>query len=130
MPETKFGMSTYRRTGRALLSLFMFSAGIMHFVATDRFAMIVPHYLPTPRLLVQISGLAEIGLALALLAKPTRKWAGLGLIALYFAVLPANIHMATSSIQPFDFVLPDWALWARIPFQLVFIYWAWAVSRD
>lgn len=101
----------------------------MHFVAIDRFSMIVPDYLPWPRLLVQISGVLEIALGAALLWQSTRRLAGLGLIILFIAVLPANIHMAINRIQPAEFTIPDWALWARLPMQLLFIYWAWAVSK-
>lgn len=114
---------------RTILAAFMVAAGIMHFVALERFTMIVPDYLPWPHLLVQISGIAEIALGLGLLWSSTRTHAGLGLIALYIAVFPANIHMAINNIQPLKVALPEWSLWARLPLQLVFIYWAWTVSR-
>ena len=55
--------------------------------------------------------------------------AGSGLIVLYLAVLPANINMAVQEIQPAGLHLRGIVLWARVPFQLVLIYWAWRVSR-
>ena len=71
---------------RAVLAAFMIAAGIMHFLATDSFAMIVPDYLPWPRLLVQLSGAAEIALGLGLLVQADRHLAGAGLILLYLSV--------------------------------------------
>jgi uncharacterized membrane protein len=48
-----------------------------------------------------------------------RKAAGIGLIALLWAVFPANVNMAVNNIN-FGF-LPVWALWARLPLQFVMI---------
>lgn len=115
---------------RVFLAVFMITAGVLHFVSTDAFAQIVPDWLPWHRELVLISGVFEIAGGVGLLIPSIRKVAGTGLILLYIAVLPANIHMAIYKIQPLDFEIPDFVLWARVPFQLVFIYWAWAVSRD
>ena len=107
----------------------MVVAGIGHFVATDAYVGIMPDYLPLPRELVYISGIYEVLGGLGLLWHKTRKAAGICLILLYLAVLPANINMAVFDIQPAGFHIPTILLWARLPFQLVFIYWAWRVSR-
>ncbi len=114
---------------RGALALVMIGAGILHFVATDTYVAIMPDYLPLPRELVYISGVFEILLVLGLLWHKTRGAAGTGLILLYLAILPANINMAVEDIQPAGFHIPNFLLWARLPFQLVFIYWAWRVSR-
>jgi len=123
------GRGVVKTIARWALAAFMISAGILHFTATDAFAAIVPDYLPAARTLVYLSGAAEIGLALALLWPASRSLAGIGLILLYIAVLPANIHMAVHNIQPPGIEIPIALLWARIPFQLVFIGLAWWVSR-
>jgi uncharacterized membrane protein len=78
---------------------------------------------------VYLSGVFEVLFGLGLLWRKTRGAAGLGLIALFLAVLPANINMAVHDIQPAGFHIPAFALWARLPFQLVLIYWAWRVSH-
>ena len=50
-----------------------------------------------------------------------------GLVALYVAVFPANIYMAIHHLPLGDYQPSSFALWARLPFQLVFIAWAlWA----
>ena len=43
-----------------LLAVFFVVAGTMHFVAPDAYVRIVPPALPGPRLLVVVSGVAEI----------------------------------------------------------------------
>jgi len=71
--------------------------------------------------MVLVSGAAEVAGGLALLTpgleRPARWW----LIALLAAVFPANLYMARN---PDDIKglpeLPRWALWARLPVQLVF----------
>lgn len=104
-------------------------AGFLHFWATDAYVSVMPAYLPWHRELVLISGFFEIAGGIGLLLPATRRWAGIGLIALYVAVFPANVNMALEHIQPFDFEIPAAVLWSRLPIQLVFIVWAWWVSQ-
>jgi uncharacterized membrane protein len=108
------------------LAIAMVGIGVLHFVRPKPFVRIVPKYLPAPLALVYISGFFEILGGLGLLVPATRPWAAWGLIALYIAVFPANIYMLTHNIsldpkKP----IPRWALWLRLPFQLLFIVWAY-----
>ncbi len=114
---------------RGVLALVMVVAGTLHFVATDVYVAVMPGYLSLHRELVYLSGMFEVLFGLGLLWRKTRAAAGIGLIALYLAVLPANINMAVNDIQPVGLHIPALLLWARLPFQFVFIYWAWRVSR-
>jgi uncharacterized membrane protein len=84
----------------------------------------VPEILPAPLLLVQISGIAEIAGGLGLLFPATRRLAAWGLIALLIAVFPANINMAVNHLPLGSHTIPQWALWARLPAQLVLVWWA------
>jgi uncharacterized membrane protein len=109
-----------------VLALAMIAIGLLHFVQPKPFVRIVPKFLPAPLALVYISGFFEIAGGVGLLIPATRVAAAWGLIALYIAVFPANIYMLTHNIslnpkKP----IPRWALWARLPFQLVFIGWAY-----
>jgi len=113
---------------RFLLAAFMITAGVGHFVRAPFFVAIVPAWLPNPELLVAISGVAEIAGGLGILFPPTRRWAGLGLMVLFVAVFPANINMAVHHIPAGGVEMPPAALWARLAFQPVLIYWAWAVA--
>ena len=80
-----------------------------------------------PLLLVHVSGAFEILGGVGLLIPRVRLFAGWGLIALYVAVFPANVNMAWNQLQPDPTnPIPQWAVWARLPFQALFIgvaYW-------
>lgn len=76
---------------------------------------IVPPWVPWPRAMVLISGVLELLGTAGLVWKPTRRAAGLGLIALTLAVTPAHIYMLQ---RPELFDVPYWALWLRLPIQL------------
>jgi uncharacterized membrane protein len=78
---------------------------------------------------VYLSGVFEVLGGVGLLPEKTRRLSSWGLIALYVAVFPANLNMAINEIQISAEPLPVWALWARLPFQLLFIAWAWWVAR-
>jgi uncharacterized membrane protein len=114
---------------RWLLTIFMVGAGANHFVAPDTYAAMIPALLPAPLALVYISGAAEILGGLGLILPTTRKLAACGLIVLYIAVFPANLNMALNHLPLGNRVLPTWALWARLPLQLVLIAWAWWFTR-
>lgn len=113
---------------RAVLALAMTSVGILHFVSPEPFVHIVPAALPAPLALVYISGVAEIAGGIGVMIPKLRRAAGLGLIALFIAVFPANINMALNNIPLGNDPVPTWALWARLPFQFLFIGWAYWVA--
>jgi uncharacterized membrane protein len=121
---------TARSIARPIVALAMSAIGIAHFVNPAPFVAIVPAFLPAPLALVYISGVFEIALGLLLLPKKTRRLASLGLIALFLAVFPANINMAIQQIQldPAH-PMPVWMMWARLPFQLLFIAVAWWLGK-
>lgn len=121
---------------RYLAALVMVGIGVKHFTHPDGFVRIMPDYIPEAShlALVYISGVFEILGGLGLLIPKTRKLAAWGLIALYIAVFPANIYMATESITTMNGVeLAPWMLWARLPLQFVFIglaYWFTKMPKD
>lgn len=108
--------------------VFVF-AGTMHFVIPKAYARIVPPYLPAPEALVHASGVAEIAGGLGLMARPTRRLAGWWLIATLIAVFPANVHMALHADDFPEVPGGQTALWARLPFQAVFIAWVVSAMR-
>ncbi len=112
-----------------LAALLFATSGVMHFLATAAFASIVPPYLPNARLIVYLSGVAEIAGAVGLLIPHLRLLAGRGLILLLICVFPANLYMAMAHIQLPGHTIPQWALWARLPLQAFLIYWVWWCSR-
>ena len=109
----------------ALAAVFV-GAGVLHFVKPRMFEAIVPPWLPAPRLLVYLSGVAEVAGGVGLLVPALRTWAGWGLAALLVAVFPANLYMAQQSDR-FARLAPRWLLLARLPLQAVLIAWVlWA----
>jgi uncharacterized membrane protein len=108
-----------------LLAVLMIFAGVAHFRQPQTFVRIVPDYLPSPLMLVYISGVFEVLCGLGLAVPMTQKWAAWGLIALYIAVFPANLNMAIKRIPFGALPTPQWLLWARLPLQFLLILWAY-----
>jgi uncharacterized membrane protein len=114
---------------RWLLTVVMVAAGTFHFVNPEIYLRIMPPYLPWHEELVLLSGVFEILGGLGLAVAPLRAAAGWGLVTLLIAVFPANLHMAIHGISFGSEPAAPGVLWARLPLQLVFIAWAWWVSR-
>ena len=90
-------------------------------------AIVPPRVQSQAKELVEISGVAEILGGVGVLIGPTRRAAGVGLIALLAAVFPANVYMART---PERFPrIPRWALYARLPLQPLMMWWAWHATR-
>lgn len=107
----------------------MVAVGLAHFFKSGFFVQIMPPYLPWHLELVYISGVFEIAGGLGLLIPRTRVAAAWGLVALYIAVFPANIHMAVHNVAIDGQELHPALVWGRLPFQLLFIAWAWWLTR-
>lgn len=120
-------MSRFRIFCRFALALTFVGVGLTHFLAPGSFLRIVPPYLPAPRLLVYLSGAAEVAGGLGLLWPATRGWAAGGLVALLVAVFPANVYMLQA--HGAHFPVPLWALWLRLPLQAVLIGLVWWVGK-
>ncbi len=116
-----------KRIALLALSAFFVVAGVNHFANPDFYVAIMPPWLPAHLELVYLSGVFEIAGGVAVLLPAVRALAGWGLIALLFAVAPANVHMALHPEQ-FPDVSPAF-LHARLPLQLVFVAWAWWATR-
>lgn len=115
--------------GRVILAILFVIAGVMHFVIPQAYLRIMPPYLPSPLLLVGISGAAEILGGAGLLIPLTRHFAAWGLVALLIAVLPANIYTATAHLPLPGLAGQSWVQWMRVPLQIPLIYWAWLYTR-
>ena len=118
--------SAGRRWLRYGLALLFVSAGALHFIHPETFLRIVPPALPAPRLLVLLSGAAEVAGGLGLLLPATRRGAAWGLLALLVAVFPANVYMVglAGALH-----IPAWVLWARLPLQPLLMWAVWRAAR-
>jgi uncharacterized membrane protein len=113
--------------GLGFVFIWFFVGGIMHFIATDTEARIVPPYIPWPVAAVLVSGVFELLGAAGILIRRTRRAAGVGLFLLTLAVTPAHIYMLQ---RPELFPVPLWALWLRLPIQAALLWLiAWSTWR-
>lgn len=111
-----------------LLCIFMVGSGVNHFLNAQFYLRMMPPYLPWHLALVYLSGVVEIGLGVLLVIPRFTKLAAWGIIALLVAIFPANIYMSTN---PQNF--PEFnatGLLIRLPFQALFIVWAFWFTRD
>ena len=104
----------------------MLLLGLNHFVMPQTYEAIVPDYISAKTEVVYISGVAEVLAALMTMYPRTRRVGGWFLIAVLVAVFPANVHMALNAEDYPN--LPEAGLYARLPLQAVFIYWAYLVA--
>jgi uncharacterized membrane protein len=74
-------------------------AGVAHFTATNRFLLIVPDWVPEPRLVIQLTGACEMVGAIALLTPKLQRAAGFMLALYALCVFPANIKHAAEGIS-------------------------------
>jgi uncharacterized membrane protein len=75
------------------------------------------------RVVVSVSGVAELVGGLAIMPRGSRRLARAWLLAVLVAVYPANVYMAFAP-QRFR-AIPRWLLWARLPLQGVFAWLTW-----
>ena len=84
-----------RGAARILLALFYLAAGLIHLLLPAPFIKITPDWVPSPALVVTLTGIAELAGAAALLqwrSLPLRRAAGWGLAAYALCVWPVNFH--------------------------------------
>lgn len=114
---------------KIIFGVLFVAAGANHFIDPKFYESIVPPYLPWPQTLVIISGVVEVVLGVALLIPKLSRTTAWGVIALLFAVFPANIHMAMNpELYP---TIPAVFLWLRLPLQGLLVLWAyWYTSNS
>ena len=107
-----------------LLGTIYVFAGIMHFIAPKIYLRIMPRYLPNHKLLVQLSGLAEILLGIGLCLPETKNIAIIGIILMLAVFLLVHFYMLKGKKEAAG--IPKWILLLRIPLQFVLMYWAYS----
>lgn len=120
--------ATWQASARDAMAVMLFFTASAHFTSMrQELIRMVPQWIPWPRAVVYFTGICEIAGAVGLLLPGLRHAAGLGLIAFFLAVLPANIHAARAGVTLRG--KPATALLLRIPMQFLFIAWAWWSTR-
>lgn len=106
-----------------LMGLLYVFAGINHFRNPKLYLKIIPPYFSNPKLLNQLSGLAEIILGIGICISVISSWSAIGIIILLIAVFPANLFMYQNEKARLG--LPKWVTLIRLPLQLFLMYWAY-----
>ena len=114
---------------RALLALFFIVAGCLHFVFPANYMRVMPPWLPAHLSLVLVSGGFEILGGIGVLLPRARRIAGIGLILLSLAVLPANVQMWLNAQAAGSALGWQVVLLLRLPLQLLLIYWIWRATQ-
>ncbi len=84
----------------------------------------MPRYLPKPKLLVYLSGLAEILLGFGVCIQALHNYSIYGLILMLLVFLLVHIYMLES--EKTGAGIPKWILILRIPLQFGLMAWAFS----
>lgn len=106
-----------------LMAAMYIIAGFMHFIKPKAYLRIMPRYLPSPKLLVYLSGLAEIILGVGLCFAFTKDYAIWSIIVMLAIFLLVHFYMLSSAKAGLN--LPKWVLWGRVILQFGLMYWAY-----
>lgn len=107
-----------------IMAIFYIAAGIMHFKRPWFYYKITPPMLKSIQKPINIIvGIAEILGGIGLLIPATQSAAAWGIILLLIAVFPANIYMLMD--EKASMGMEKWKLWLRLPFQFLFLTWAY-----
>jgi uncharacterized membrane protein len=109
---------------RWLMAAFYLAAGLLHLARPDSFLPIVPGWVPAPREVILLTGLAEIAGAIGLLVPRLRRAAGIGLALYALCVFPANIKHAFQGIALEALPSSWWYHGPRLALQPVLVWWA------
>jgi uncharacterized membrane protein len=98
-------------------------AGMNHFRKPKLYERIMPPYVPAQKVMVLLSGIAEMILGFLVMNKDTQTFAAWAIIAMLTVFLTVHIYMLQN--EKASLKLPKWLLGARIPLQFGLMYWAY-----
>lgn len=122
----------FRSSQRPALALagLLGTSGVLHFARPKFFDGMVPKQLPgSRRQWTQLSGIAELAVAAAIVTPRTRRLGGLTAALLFVGVFPANVKMALDAERKQKSARERLAAWVRLPIQWPLVLWALKV-RD
>lgn len=110
-----------------IMAAMYMAIGCMHFIKPKAFLSVMPRYIPNGKLMVYLSGVAEILLGAALLFEKTRTLAVWGIIAMLAIFLMVHWYMIAD--KKFHEKFPKPILWFRFILQFGLMYWAYHYIR-
>lgn len=112
-----------------LLVLFYVAMGVMHLLNPNQYLPMMPAWMPAHTFLIYFSGVVEIVLGMLLLPLKTRVLSAKIIIAMlvvyFFAIhIPQSVDFYQTKNEGFVGSI------VRLPFQFLFIAWAWLFVND
>jgi len=123
-------LAAARALSRVVIAGGMGIAGYVHLASADSFLPMMPSWLPGRIPIVWVTGVAELGLALGMLAAPKRyrRQVGWALAVFLVLIFPANIYQAIAGTSAFGMETAG-ARWFRLLFQPLLVLWTlWATG--
>lgn len=111
---------------QVILSLFLMYAGVQHFLKPEFYEPFVPAFLPAKTSIVYLSGVVEIALGVLMFIPKYTKRAAIGVIILMLVFLPIHVWDVFSDAPAIG---SHKAALIRLPFQFIFIAWAYLIRR-
>jgi uncharacterized membrane protein len=105
-----------------MAAMYIF-AGVMHFIKPKAYLRIMPLYLPRHKLLVSLSGFAEIILGITLMIPILKNTSIYAIILMLILFLMVHFYMLSG--EKASAGIPKWILISRIPLQFGLMYWAY-----
>ncbi|WP_052020223.1 DoxX family protein [Paenibacillus pini] len=123
--------SKAKSIGRIIFAIFFAGACVFHFMQAEGFAKMLPDWVPLRLPIIYATGILELVLGIMLLIPRTRRLTGI-VIAIYLVLIfPANIYAAVKHIPaPGAESTAPAALWIRLIFQPLLIWWVLWCSRE
>ena len=117
-------LASWQAAARWGLTVMLFVTASAHFTRMrEDLIRMTPSWVPRPGAMVFFTGVCEIAGAIGILVPDLRRVAGIALIVLFIALLPANVRAARAGLTVRGKPVPP--LWLRVPMQLLFIGLTW-----
>lgn len=118
-------MSLTKKVSLYVLITGYLLAGINHFAHPAAYLLIIPSYIPFPKLMNTLAGGFELFFALMLTWPKTRAFAAYGIILMLAAFLPVHVDMIIRA--PFilgNVTVTPLVAWVRLVLQFGLMVWA------
>ncbi|MCB9637657.1 MAG: DoxX family protein [Myxococcales bacterium] len=113
---------------KVLLGVFFIFGGVMHFINPAFYKPMMPDYIPSPDLMIALSGVTEIVSGIMLLLPKTMVWGAWLIFAQLLAFMTVHVWMIQHAHDRYA-KIPLAGLWVRLVFQFVFMAWAYWYTR-
>jgi uncharacterized membrane protein len=108
-----------------MFGAFMIFGGVNHFLKPGMYAPFLPEFLPREAINIVV-GISEIVVGIAAFIPQYRSWGALGILVMMLVFLPLHI---IDVFRENPAIGSHKAALIRVPFQFLFILWAWFIYR-